>query len=383
MYTSTPHKCAPRGRMSDGAASDAEVDVDTLCSFVHSALSASDLSAAGHLSCVRKLGRLRDAALVGTQPGQTAQLLLLCGGTAACRRASLTEDSNLMTTAALVFIVLCVLDAHREKDRAGAEDVLAHANSLSLWTVLEAGDGTTDYGALSQAALAVGVQKLSEGSVADMTNTCVDFFRFASASMAASQLVSDDDFLSLSVTNLTRSLDDNDEVVATLLGAAESEAGQSVLRDIMLSFLLPRSLVGTRKSLLLTRAAAYQATLAFPDDVQRAHETAMAGAQWTWENADDDLRRGCALLAGLACLTTTKGEDPIRKGSAFAGLVNLPFLETEPPPHRTLRISLVPSTGAWVLFSIGHKGAPIVKSSARHFEGLKLAVVGLAESLRR
>ena len=58
----------------------------------------------------------------------------------------------------------------------------------------------------------------------------------------------------------------------------------------------------------------------------------MAGAEFIWQHSKDELERACALLAGVAILTTRGGEDPIRKKDAFVGRVSLPFLETTPPP---------------------------------------------------
>ena len=153
-----------------------------------------------------------------------------------------------------------------------------------------------------------------------------------------------------------------------------------VMRDMILSFLLPSSVVGVRRTLLLPRAVATKATLEYTDVVQFAHETAMEGLEWTWEHSEDPLKLTCALLTALACLTTTEGEDPIRKADAFGGRVGLPFLHTSTPQENKSRVSLVPESKRWVLFRMSN-GDPIVQVSVEGLEGAKLALVGLSESL--
>ena len=87
------------------------------------------------------------------------------------------------------------------------------------------------------------------------------------------------------------------------------------------------------------------------------------------------------LLAGLACIMTRGGEDPIRKGAAFNGRVQLPFLETPMPGKSTTRISLVSNSGLWVLYRLSNEGTPDIFSSATGLEGLKYAALG-ATSVR-
>lgn len=152
------------------------------------------------------------------------------------------------------------------------------------------------------------------------------------------------------------------------------------MRDMVLSFLLPSSVVGVRRTLLLPRAVATKATMEYTDIVQFAHETAMEGLEWTWEHSEDPLKLTCALLTAVACLTTREGEDPIRKGDAFGGLVSLPFLSAATPPDNRLRVSLVPESKRWVLFKM-QNGEPVVQASVEGFEGAKLTMVGLCEAL--
>lgn len=96
----------------------------------------------------------------------------------------------------------------------------------------------------------------------------------------------------------------------------------------------------------------------------------MAGTEFIWERGADELERACALLAGVAILTTRGGEDPIRKQDAFVGRVNLPFFETSSPNAGVKRLALIPDQKRWVLYKIGKHGTPHVLCSLRGFEGL-------------
>jgi hypothetical protein len=152
------------------------------------------------------------------------------------------------------------------------------------------------------------------------------------------------------------------------------------MRDMVLSFLLPSSVVGVRRTLLLPRAVATKATLEYTEIVQFAHETAMEGLEWTWEHSEDPLKLTCALLTAVACLTTREGDDPIRKADAFGGLVSLPFLNTATPSENKTRVSLVTESKRWILFKM-QNGEPMVQAAVEGLEGVKLAMVGLSEAL--
>ena len=51
-----------------------------------------------------------------------------------------------------------------------------------------------------------------------------------------------------------------------------------IVRDMLLSFLLPASHVGVRKTLLLTRASSTHAGVDYPELTTRSHEVAMGGS---------------------------------------------------------------------------------------------------------
>jgi hypothetical protein len=248
-----------------------------------------------------------------------------------------------------------------------------------------------DYG-VAQSCLALGsIQAQSpdaEDVVKRMRWLSAIFFRHTAQQLAARQLKQEDDndFLSLSASAFasaaTMGMGPSDSRIAAVVAAAESEAGQSVLRDLILSFMLPANIIGIRQTLLLSREAAHAATIEFAEEVQYGHEAAMAGAEYLMQNTNDELRLSCVLLAGLACLTTRDGADPIRKGNAFGGRVSLPFLETEPPSNpEAHRIALLPESRTWVLYKLGRGGKPQVVSSVSDYDGLRLAVAGLAAVL--
>ena len=153
--------------------------------------------------------------------------------------------------------------------------------------------------------------------------------------------------------------------------AGESEAGQSCLRDILLSFLLPSKIIGVRRNLLLSRAASTAAGVEYPEAVNTGHSVAMAGTEWIWKHGTSELERSCALLAGVAVLITRGGEDPMRKQDAFMGRVSVPWLETTAPADGVKRLALLPEKQRWILYKMSPKtGKPVLICSLRGFEGL-------------
>ena len=172
-----------------------------------------------------------------------------------------------------------------------------------------------------------------------------------------------------------------EERLATLVDAAESEAGQTVLRDLILSFALPASVVGVRRVAVLSRDASTAATERFPLRLGAAHDAAMRGAEWSWKDDPDPLHKVCALLAGLCLLLAgdSAGNDAMRKDDAFNGRVLLPFLQTPPPADKARaalpRLLYVPASNEWVLFRVQRIEKPRVLMRQRGVAGLKQCVL--------
>lgn len=379
-----------------------------------------------HLSAGRTLVQLRDALLAGEQLSARSAVVLLCTGIALRRRhatsdvpqdeegasadASVKQDREasralLLESAHLVFALLCILEKRNEGVNTDhASSVIEHVNDTSLWDVLkprtkkrpregeEAGEGEegaeeeaagepgegedaaawreamrVNSAEIARHALRIGASQLAEGLSYPVMAL---YFRSASTNMAARMLVkTSDEFVALGVNQGDATVPREKRLLA-IVQAAESEAGQSILRDMVLSFLLPSSVVGVRRGLLLSRAASTHAGIDHPTVVGRGHDTAMAGAEFIWTNGDDELERMCCLLSGLAILTTKGGSDPIRKLEAFNGRVSLPFLETTGLGQLGPRLVLFPEARRWVLYRLDSKGTPKVLSSLSGFDGL-------------
>ena len=377
-----------------------------------------------HLSAGRTLVQLRDALLAGEQLSARSAVVLLCTGIALRRRHAASEVSPedegpsadaavkmdretsralLLESAHLVFALLCIVEKRNEGvDTDQASSVIEHVNDTSLWDVLkprskkrpreggeEGAEGAEEAAAgepgegedaaawreamrvnsaeIARHALRIGASQLVDGLSYPVMAL---YFRSASTNMAARMLVkTSDEFVALGVSRGDASVPREKRLLA-IVQAAESEAGQSILRDMVLSFLLPASVVGVRRGLLLSRAASTHAGIDHPAAVGRAHDTAMAGAEFIWTNGDDELERMCCLLSGLAILTTKGGTDPIRKLEAFNGRVSLPFLETTGIGQLGARLALFPEARRWVLYRLDSKGTPKVLSSLSGFDGL-------------
>lgn len=234
-------------------------------------------------------------------------------------------------------------------------------------------------GVLANAAVRSAGSLIAEGGVhamEELKSLAKIFAESTAAQMSVEMLKSDRDFLTLASRRVQElPATEREQSLFSIVSAAESESGQSVLRDLFLSFLLPKKVVGKRRTLLMSRETATQATKEYPWVAALAHEVAMGGSEHLWEHSKSELRRMCALLTGIAVLTTKGTDDTIRKATAFNGLVQLPFLETPPPPRTRPRLALVTSTRTWCLYTLSSSGKPAVEVSQRGLEGLVTAVL--------
>ena len=134
--------------------------------------------------------------------------------------------------------------------------------------------------------------------------------------------------------------------------------------------------MGVRRTLALSRETSERTTSEFPLIADAAHRAAMQGANYLWENSNSQLLRMCALLSGVAILTTRSHKDVVRKATAFDGRVELPFLETTPPPPSQKRMALVSTTRSFSVYTLS-RGQPVVELSCAGLQGLILAVLAM------
>ena len=236
-------------------------------------------------------------------------------------------------------------------------------------------------------ALAEGQVLLSgdgdSGGGGTLSTTASAYFRASAAALSVRVLglTDDADFVALGAPPLSTPGVSREDRLAAIAASAESEAGQQIARDLLLSLILPQHLVGTRQTLLLSREAATQAGVHNAEATNRAHSFAMAGTEWIWTHSTDELERAVCLLTGIAVMTTRGGEDPVRKQDAFGGRVLLPCFETKPPEPSVMRLLLVPEKNVWILFHLTKSGTPRVVSRLSGFEGLCDSCVRLVSNL--
>ena len=243
-------------------------------------------------------------------------------------------------------------------------------------------------GDLARGTLLQGVRQLQTDVFGPLDTLASDFFRYTAMQISETLLMpnGDRDFVTLaSERSLRIAPAERAERLFNIVQNAESEAGQFVTRDLLLSLWLPTSIVGLRRTLLLSRAASTMAGVEHPEVTQRAHEVAMQGAEWTWKNSRSEAERMSVLLAGVAVMTT-KGKpgeaDGIRKGDAFGGRVQMPCFETAPPASG-MRLALVPHAKRWILYRVSFGGMPTVLCSQAGFEGLCTCTLQLCAEERR
>jgi hypothetical protein len=211
----------------------------------------------------------------------------------------------------------------------------------------------------------------------DKLTTLAEYFFSQSSHAMSLQLFNGiskpgDDFLTLSsMSFLAAASSANSTKLSAIADIAESESGQAVLRDLILSFTLPRNVVGVRKTCLLTRKANNRATKEHPLILGEAHEAAMRGAEYSFADDPKIIHKICALLAGIAVILT-KNAQSIRRDDAFQGRVSLPFLETKLEKRFEFmpRLHYISDSNDWVVYKMSSKtGMPIVEFRGGGYEG--------------
>ena len=165
--------------------------------------------------------------------------------------------------------------------------------------------------------------------------------------------------------------------VEAMLHAAESELGQLVARDMLISFRAPIGKLGLRTGLLLPSATTTAIGEHNLDIISEAHEWAMAGvvAMYTRSGADPATRTA-AVLAALAVALAGREAD-LRASRAFGGAVQLPFLAVQ-RPAKGFHLAYDDGTDAWLLLAVEARGA-VVRARRHGVAGLgALAAVLLA-----
>lgn len=370
------------------------------------------MAVAEHESIVRSMLRIRDVLLRGKHASGPCKANVMCAGVTMFKRLSTRPEeedtSHLKTTVSLLFALLVLMeetdvaatgdDDAMDTDQPEEEDnTLVHAwnNSALETSMFPKGVPASSWGAVinSDAAVSRATLKAAQfvkdrGAMDTMWTLACTFFRTSCCAMQASLLSGEvgeeeasDNFLTLDAAAFMTdaNVDDEDKLLA-IVDAAESEAGQAVFRDMILSFCLPKAVVGVRRALLLSREANRIATRDYTEILNDAHNCAMRGSTYEY-NSDKacDTIRACALLAGMAVLLC-KGQDGIRKNDAFAGRVALPFLETLPADGP--RLTTVPGSSDWTVFEI--KGdAPKIYLKQEGLEGLKKGLLLLNSKLKK
>ena len=147
-----------------------------------------------------------------------------------------------------------------------------------------------------------------------------------------------------------------------------------VLRDLILSFLLPRELLGARKTLLLPREASKRAGVEHGILLSQAHDAAMRGAPWSFSDDPEKVHRVCALLSGLAMLQLAKAKQAdVRIAVPFDGMVQIGFLELQPSTHKK-KLVYDEEIDTWRVYS---RDPLTIHARGAGLEGLKACVLEL------
>ena len=389
---------------------DLSKDLLGMAGRIHSKLCVGDdrvLPVKFHQSACKVMAAMRDALLDPTvHVHKDVIMLLLYSGIDVHRRVALLDDaqerSDLRITMGLLFTlqVLCEQREHGVPSVASTAEC-EHTSKRHEWnnaplestmrSAREQGSAATRAPTLVCKSCLQDAQRLPAdhgfGTLCDIA----DVF-FHCSTMVLQQNAFDasarndaTSFLTLGTANflMEANRDTNQRRLAALVSSAESEVGQSVLRDLILSFTLPPWLLQRRRQVLLSRAANSNASQHFMSAVNAAHEAAMRGAEWTWEQDENEVHKMCALLAGLCMIITGRGgKDSVRKNDAFHGRVQLPFLHTRAPPAGTPRLSYVDHMDTWIVYAVDNATTPTVDLKHCGFDGFCMCVLHLLKSVK-
>lgn len=384
-----------------------------------------------HRRATNQLVRLRDHFARGGPASEQLVVVLTCAGINALRHVTYldaggenktsTRPEDLRVTVSLIFALVA---ATRAVLSGGSEpmDVRADADdartTISTWKAssadrnmrVPASDESApvdaassswearhgDSAFLARAALRAARPVLRESTVDGLNDLAETFFRASGALFTTKLLTADasngdasTDFLTLDAIALIGDVVDPDASallprLAALVSAADSELGQGIFRDMVLSFRASREVVGVRRSALIGRATNRLLAEQQTDAVTEAHDAAMRGASWCFEHDDCPVIRACAVLAGMA-VTMLGSADEARSGDAFHGRVQLPFLETAPPEAKTdsgeapsTYLVLLERSHEWVAYARpAATGRAVVKFRGRGFAGFCRAALVL------
>jgi len=381
------------------------------------------LAVADHRRATELMLRARDAFTAGMTCEHSALMAFTCAGVALQRRICLSVDAlhagdSLTTTMALLFVLVVLASAPKPPDVAtGSDDAameetaetaeteadddrvcIATWQNQSVEAALRAANDDTSSsswgevlrssGGLAKILLQDAQKRGSKMTLEQVAEHATLFFRASAQAIQTSIIdgagvVCDSNaFLTLDTLNFVALANDaTDEKLQSVSDCAESEVGQQVLRDLILSFKLPRFVVGVRRTCLLSRQANKVATEKYSEILTGGHEAAMRGARWTYDNDADEIHKICALLAGIAVMQCRDAQS-VRKDDIFGGRVSLPFLETFPPEPGTTRLALLESTDEWVVYTVDAKSKPTVKLRQRGFDGLKQSMLVFSRTVQ-
>ena len=369
------------------------------------------MAIADHQKASEAMMRLRDLLLSGAPVDRDVAACLTCAGIAVHRRILIGPEQldsavHLRTTQALLFVLVVLASSGGNEaaptghDEDATRDERVHIaawEASALWEQMRSADedaATSSWaralrapGSLCQTILQLVKAHATEPTLDELCAYGGTFFRESASAMAASLLDSaapvcdGNDFLTLDAVALARETGHlREERLQGIADCAESEAGQTVLRDLILSFKLPRTVVGVRRTALLGRESNRIATEQHPGILGGAHDCAMRGARWTWDKDTDPVHKMCALLAGIA-VQSFENAQSVRKDDVFNGRVQLPFLETLPVEPTVKRLALLEHSHEWIVYSMSNKTQPVVRLRQAGFEGMVAAALLFVSTL--
>lgn len=367
------------------------------------------LTASDHHKALNYMCKVRDEIEKGNDLNRECKLYILSAGIACTKRMycggeSVDEMMNLSNTIALLFVLLVMVEPaeHMQSydcQQMGSEmtDVMRveredeklirswEMKALSEHLFTDTNHFASSFSACLRSSEQIAKAALREALHLRSEDVCLQSFKplawvfFKSSAEATAESL----LLACGATHYqyveladVRSIE-NKSRLDTIVQSAESESGQQVLRDLILSFKLPNKVVGIRRTLALSREVNRVATLNYTETLNTAHEAAMRGASWSWNHDDDEIHKASALLAGTAMILTKDCE--MKRTDAFDGRVSLPFLQCCSTKNGST-LTYVQSTSEWVVYSIQEGKGARVKAKLKGLDGLCKCLLILIDS---
>ena len=393
-----------------------EESIDRMCTTVCTLMYSDpkeNTSMRFHVKGITLLERIKDRLIASRSSLSSNASMSLAACSINCmRRWYIDVDSEgirsaIEDMAILVFSVMCI--SHHNKGEQDEEEIKEHCYCIESWKEMKLRDmddskeETRAYAAwaaqninpsrVCKACISMGAVALTDNNHSNclkkrMQDLSAVFTRCIYLSTTLS-IFSGNPSPTRTVSSSSPE-DDRSSTLSSIVECAESQVGQGLFRDIIISFSIPIGELGVRRFLPLQREVSTFVNKTYANVVADAHVAAMRGPTEVWnDEKSDDIMKMSAILCGMALIMCRDAAE-IRTQDAFMGRIIVPFTETLPAVAASasvasiVKVIFMPYSFEWISFREWKQSGKIsVLTRAKGLEGLCAAVVELNDDLSR